>query len=131
MKDIKFRGKTWQFGGSTWVYGDLIRCNGTVYIGYQGERSGEFMEVKVLPDTVGQYTGLKDKDGKEIYEGDIVRGHLETVTWEVVEDVYHGAGLTLKMIGGRLYPPLNADTAKNLKVIGNIYDNPELMEEQQ
>lgn len=77
------------------------------------------MYLSEIGDTIWmQYTGLKDKNGKEIYEGDIILGNA-TVTWK--EDIT-GFGITTGKYG-----LINYKNHSDFKVIGNIYENPELI----
>ena len=95
-----------------------------------------FVEVK--PNTVGEWTGLKDKDDQEIYEGDIVKGHraIKDRNGVVIrEDRFIGAVEYDAWWGGyrrngvKQYQGLSAELmyGKELEVIGNIYANPELL----
>lgn len=125
MRTIKFRGKYDVTG--EWFYGNLFveDTNGRTHVG-----TPRRMCLRVDPDTVGQFTGLLDKNGKEIYEGDIIL-YGGSIQQEVV--FRHGAFGYLIYGGGFVsyagntnftFNPLNR--SKEHEVIGNIYDNPEL-----
>jgi uncharacterized phage protein (TIGR01671 family) len=137
-REIKFRGKS--VDNNEWVYGDLIHIGNGCII-YQGSQSDYEItnrtdvaielfddEVSVVrPETLGQFTGLRDKSGKEIYEGDIVE-----CNGDICKVMYsnHYAGFALDKKGW-LYLHFfgEAFSNKDCLVIGNIHDNIELLKE--
>ena len=131
MREILFRGKRTDNG--EWEYGDLW-CNPygkravciVSPINDQGTTGGN----EVIPETVGQYTGLTDKNGKRVFEGDIVR-YGDTIHKVVFEQRYGTAyfGIMISDIETWLFG--NECPANLVEVIGNIYDNPELLEVKQ
>lgn len=122
---IKFRGKRTDNGG--WVYGYLIEYNvirakgiavGTVNMSCECEVSCR--AYRVIPATVGQFTGLCDRNGKEIYEGDILFDGIGLVFPVTVND-YHG----FRFMFGKdmLYRAVSVYG----EVSGNLHDNPDLL----
>jgi uncharacterized phage protein (TIGR01671 family) len=128
MREIKFRGK--RIDNGEWHYGGyFMATNGTVWILGDDGLTYRPDAIEVDPSTVGQYTGLKDKYGKKIYEGDIVteiyEGDIIFRQDEVGRIEFSEDGSFLIRFPHHL-ARLNA-TWKPIEVIGNIYDNPELI----
>lgn len=126
MREIKFRGKRIDTG--KWVYGSLTQWeNGQTVIWVSNPMdSNVLMKYAVDPDTVGQYTGLKDGDKNEIYEGDLLLS--VGMVWEVVYDE-NLASFVLCTEYGRGSTPLGEMIRSfDFKISGNIHDNPELLE---
>ena len=127
-REILFRGK--DFLKEEWVYGDLVKTKNFVAI--KRTNGDYFHPTQVSPNTVGQYTGLKDKDGREIYEGDILqyigkrRDNMNKVYRRKV--VFHEGMFALLSKELPVYSALNyhcmEDGRSAWSVIGNIHDNP-------
>lgn len=125
MREIKFRGRD----GDNWYYGSLFvnECGHTTI-----SEPKSFWMKPVNADTVGQFTGLLDSNGNEIYEGDILRF---APPWRWVEDERRIGVVVYKCYGFRIEYSDTSEALFNLAandvpytVIGNVYDNPELME---
>lgn len=127
MREFIFRGKRADNG--EWIYGyyvryDDIKDNGKDDCSYiiQKHNGEHFPFVKVISETIGQYTGQTDKHGKKIFEGDIVRGMMDWGPAGMLETV---VDIGFKnSVGGYRWNYFDMDT---VEVIGNVYDNPELL----
>lgn len=138
MRTIKFRGR--HLCGQ-WYYGNLIVCETDSPVPETAQACKCVMigdvedgtEEEVEEETVGQFTGLIDKNGNEIYEGDIVKTKGNwggVVTWNsrgyyYIKDKYYydNEEPDLSPLGS-----LHCYERKQLEIIGNIHDNPELLE---
>ena len=123
MREYLFRGK--RIDNGEWVEGDLHKNKEftKAHIHPIGER---VKSTDVIPETVGQYTGLTDKNGKKIFEGDVVKYRNTEMEFEGVGEVCWNEVLSAWLIGEHV--ALYACTIRLYEVIGNIYDNPELLE---
>ena len=124
MREIKFRGKSKNSG--RWVYGDLItqRYNSRqgIHIYEKNDKlQSDYQFVRVDKKTIGQYTGLKDKNGKEMYEWDIVLVSNQAKAIIMYDDIK--AVFVLNY--GQDEIPIHSETYISLEVIGNVFDNPE------
>ena len=126
MREILFRGK--EIGADRWVHGSLdIHKSGVVVI--MSDEIVTSIYARVDPDTVGQYTGLTDKNGKKIFEGDLVRVEVAKIDFVAVCKFYSGSfGLVWHYMGAERYSAFTGMCHVEYEVIGNIHDNPELME---
>ena len=148
MREILFRGKRKDTGA--WVFGDLVHSQykiGGTCVGQYGNTVGIH---QVNPETVGQFTGLTDKNGKKIFDGDILEFNSRIVN--IASGLPTGGNCTERSVvewGGHrwnrkriyhsqwnsnwtnygfttdLYPE---NAAKYAEIIGTIHDNPELLE---
>lgn len=141
MRDIKFRGQ--RQSDNKWIYGDLLQPTEICDIYEISDcESIDGSRYDVIKETIGQYIGLKDKNGKEIYEGDI----LQQIHYHYSNDEYGHKGFKKtifqvlwdrKMAGFNFKAIKQTDiempenyTEPYREVIGNIYDNPELLEKE-
>ena len=119
MREILFRGK--RKDTREWVYGSIILTSLKKFFIYKN-----YKKCEVIPETVGQYTGLTDKNGlTKIFEGDVVKS---IAAWYVVE--FENGGYGLRPFGkGKLIPIMGHGNfnENEVEVIGNVYDNQEIL----
>lgn len=128
-REILFRGKL--IGNDRWSYGNLvIKHNSISIITPDSTPLGRYGQV--MPETVGQYTGLTDKNGKRIFEGDIVRYSIYPPGKFVYGDINYRNGVFGIAEQDCALCVCSADGVDEykLEVIGNIHDNPELLEQE-
>jgi hypothetical protein len=123
MRQIKFRGKSWE--NDTWLYGDLIQAIDHERKAIVPQIFGyfDYSDYEINTKTVGQFAGLYDYEGKEIWEGDIMNDTIRTY-----EVVWHDGMFMFQFWNETTQRYLlTGIDLRNSKVIGNKFDNPELL----
>lgn len=135
-REILFRGQTRKRGEKVnmlrepiegnWVYGGIFQGKGDKSIIYTYDPVGKYV---VYSDTVGQYTGLTDKNGVKIFEGDIFKLQYPNCTAVVTWDAENGRFLGFTT-GNEKRIVYVGRTPSPIEVIGNIHDNQDLMRDE-
>ena len=130
MREILFRAK--RIDDGEWIEGFLFSTNEHIYIAYQNQFDDDLflspkeIFIEVDPETICQYTGLTDKNGRKIFDGDIIMhetaGKIK-VKFEKSEFMVVGIDRTM-------FRAWLSSIHGNFRIIGNIFDNPELIGDQ-
>lgn len=140
MREILFRGK---YSDGNWIYGNYIHSPGNDLKHNICPNDSPYDWYEVDPETIGQFTGLLDKNGRKVFEGDILAYHLEDFEDETIDGVvkygqsncsccdgvygwYIEGGDIRVLDENKCY-----DDDERLYVVGNIHDNPELVEKKE
>nr|DAK81720.1 MAG TPA: YopX protein [Bacteriophage sp.] len=134
-----FRAKRKKYDSNeeVWVIGSYVHTNDGDYIVVPYKKStllGEGKYIEVVPETLCQCTGLKDKNGKLIWENDIMVAHLDDNYPEdetYIRILWHGSGFCSKENGSKDITPVDKFDQEHFEVIGNIFDNAELLESEE
>ena len=120
MREILFRGK--KIDGGEWIKGFYAE-NGHGSSNIQPK--GKFLACLVKPETVGQFTGLTDKNGNKIFEGDILESDSErfVVDWDDEFSGFYLTNVNPRYQGVAMF----ANVADDGYIIGNVHDNPEML----
>lgn len=131
MREIIFRGK--RIDNGKWVYGDLAHFPDKINIDPH-EHGQPWRGYAVIPETVGQYTGITDKNGKRIFEGDIISTDIARPY--LIVEFRDGCFMFNCNDGGEDYYDIMFPILKEAhsqyeygEIIGNTHDNPELIKE--
>jgi len=129
MREIEFRGK-WGSNGK-WIYGSLVAKRSGERLISSYNKMLEFEGNYVRPKTVGQYTGMEDKNGNKIFEGDILKSEKNNP--ENPHDPFVDIGAIRWQNGCFWFGCIDRidvmiEATEDFEVIGNIHDNPELLE---
>lgn len=150
-REIKFRGIGKDSG--QWIFGDLIRSNGGTLI-FPEDAPDSYDNYIVKPETVGQFTGLRDRDGKDIYDGDIkkwytvVSANLASLTgsdsvshravmtwitewsmwgWLMIDEYKEYMDAGVQSLDETMFWTYNADRDEEVMICGNIHQNQDLI----
>lgn len=134
MREILFRGKTedgkWEYGYPYEIYRN---CHTRKVIAQPPDAFGKGKYTEIIDETLSQFTGVIDVNGKKVFEGDIVKFALDDeIEGETVIDYasikYNSEHLRFYLDWVEFFEtPLIPEDGKELEVVGNIYDNPELL----